>query len=127
MSRTGTGEGRKPPAVATQRDHCPYMERGGKGAVPPRVARAAVRAAVAPARERAAGLPLYAGGRSFGGRMTSQAQAERPLEDVRGLVFFAFPLHPAGKPSVGRAPHLAKVAIPMLLLQGTNDALAQLS
>jgi hypothetical protein len=69
---------------------------------------------------------LFAGGRSFGGRMTSQAQALAPLEGVRGLVFFAFPLHPAGKPSTDRAPHLSDVAIPMLFLQGTHDALAEL-
>ncbi|HEY9234567.1 MAG TPA: alpha/beta family hydrolase, partial [Phenylobacterium sp.] len=72
------------------------------------------------------GAPLFAGGRSFGGRMTSQAQALAPLEGVRGLVFFAFPLHPAGKPGVERADHLADVAIPMLFLQGTADTLAQL-
>jgi predicted alpha/beta-hydrolase family hydrolase len=90
------------------------------------VAHAAVRAAVAEARRRAPELPLFAGGRSFGGRMTSQAQAKAPLDGVRGLVFFAFPLHPAGKPSVERAGHLADVAVPMLFLQGANDALADL-
>src|SRR5690606_27164280 len=84
-----------------------------------------VRAAVAEARRRTA-LPLFAGGKSYGGRMTSQAQAIAPLEDVRGLVFFAFPLHPAGKPGDERAEHLDDVAIPMLFLQGTNDALADL-
>src|SRR5262249_51353214 len=71
-------------------------------------------------------LPLFAGGKSFGGRMTSQAQAKQPLAGVRGLVFFGFPLHPAGKPSVERADHLAEVAVPMLFLQGTRDALAEL-
>jgi predicted alpha/beta-hydrolase family hydrolase len=102
------------------------MEKGGRRPDPPAVAQATVRAAVAEARRRAATLPLFAGGRSFGGRMTSQAQAKSPLEGVRGLVFFAFPLHPAGKPSDERAAHLADVAIPMLFLQGTNDALAGL-
>jgi hypothetical protein len=90
------------------------------------VAHGAVRAAVDEARRRANGLALFAGGRSFGGRMTSQAQALSPLEGVRGMVFFAFPLHPAGKPSVERAGHLNNVAVPMLFLQGTNDALAEL-
>jgi hypothetical protein len=70
-------------------------------------------------------VPLYAGGKSFGGRMTSQAQAEEPLSRVRGLVFVGFPLHPAGKPSVQRADHLAQVRVPMLFLQGTRDALAE--
>ncbi len=111
--------------VATLRFQFPYMERGGKRVDPPPIAHAAVRAACAEARRRAGGLPLFAGGKSFGGRMTSQAQALTPLEGVRGLVFFAFPLHPAGKPSEDRAAHLARVAIPMLFLQGTNDALAQ--
>jgi predicted alpha/beta-hydrolase family hydrolase len=112
--------------VATLRYQFPYMERGGKRVDPPPVAHAAVRAAVAEAGRRAGGVPLFAGGRSFGGRMTSQAQALAPLAGVRGLVFFAFPLHPAGKPSDERAAHLAKIAIPMLFLQGTNDALAEL-
>jgi predicted alpha/beta-hydrolase family hydrolase len=90
------------------------------------VAHAAVRAAVGEAGRRAAGLPLFAGGKSFGGRMTSQAQALAPLAGVRGLVFFAFPLHPAGKPSDERAKHLAAITLPMLFLQGTADALAEL-
>ena len=111
--------------VATLRYQFPYMEKGGKRPDPPVVAHAAVRAAAAEAARRAAGLPLFAGGRSFGGRMTSQAQAADPLPHVRGLVFFAFPLHPAGKPAVDRAEHLAEVAVPMLFLQGTNDALAR--
>jgi predicted alpha/beta-hydrolase family hydrolase len=85
-----------------------------------------VRSACALAQARAGLLPLFAGGRSFGGRMTSQAQALVPLGGVRGLVFFAFPLHPAGKPSAERAAHLSAVAIPMLFLQGTRDALADL-
>jgi predicted alpha/beta-hydrolase family hydrolase len=103
------------------------MERGGKRVDPPPVAHAAVRAAAAEARHLAGRTPLFAGGRSFGGRMTSQAQALAPLEDVRGLVFFAFPLHPAGKPSVDRATHLSAVAIPMLFLQGTADLLADVT
>jgi predicted alpha/beta-hydrolase family hydrolase len=102
------------------------MEKGGKRVDPPPVAHAAVRAAVTEASRRAGALPLFAGGKSFGGRMTSQAQARAPLEGVRGLVFFAFPLHPAGKPSDERAAHLSEVAIPMLFLQGANDALADL-
>ena len=112
--------------VATLRYQFSYMERGSKRPDPPAVAHAAVRAACAKAAVLAGALPLYAGGKSFGGRMTSQAQAAAPLPGVRGLVFFAFPLHPAGKPSVSRADHLAKVAIPMLFLQGTRDALVEL-
>jgi predicted alpha/beta-hydrolase family hydrolase len=112
--------------VATLRYQFPYMEKGQKRVDPPPVAHAAVRAAVAAARERAGSLPLFAGGKSFGGRMTSQAQAAAPLAGVRGLVFLAFPLHPAGKPSVERAAHLAKVAAPMLFVQGSRDALAEL-
>lgn len=113
--------------VATLRYQFPYMERGGKRVDPPAVAQATVRAAVADARSRAGSLPLFAGGRSFGGRMTSQAQATEPLEDVRGLIFFAYPLHPAGKPSTERAAHLREVRIPMLFLQGSRDRLADLS
>jgi len=112
--------------VATLRYQFPYMERGAKRPDPPAVAHAAVRAAVADAARRAPALPLFAGGRSFGGRMTSQAQALAPLPNVRGLVFFAFPLHPAGKPGDSRATHLAGVALPMLFLAGTRDALAEL-
>ena len=112
--------------VATLRYQFPYMERGGKRVDAPPIAHAAVRAAVAEANRRRGDAPLFAGGRSFGARMTSQAQAAEPLADVRGLVFFAFPLHPAGKPGVERAAHLARVAIPMLFLQGTKDALADL-
>jgi hypothetical protein len=112
--------------VASLRYQFPYMEKGGKRVDPPPVAQAAVRAAVAEARTRAPAAALFAGGRSFGGRMTSQAQAKTPLDGVRGLVFFAFPLHPAGKPATERAAHLADVGLPMLFLQGTNDALAEL-
>jgi len=112
--------------VATLRYQFPYMERGQKRPDKPAVAHAAVRAAVAEAGRRVAGLPLFAGGKSFGGRMTSQAQALAPLAGVRGLVFFAFPLHPAGKPSDERAEHLSAVTVPMLFLSGTADALAEL-
>jgi predicted alpha/beta-hydrolase family hydrolase len=102
------------------------MERGSSRTDAPAVAHAAVRAAVAQASRLVDGLPLFAGGRSFGGRMTSQAQAIMPLPRVQGLAFFAFPLHPAGKPATDRADHLAEVDIPMLFLQGTRDALAEL-
>jgi predicted alpha/beta-hydrolase family hydrolase len=88
------------------------------------VAHATVRAAAAEARRRARGAPLFAGGRSFGGRMTSQAQALEPLAGVAGLIFFAFPLHPAGEPGLTRAEPLSRIAIPMLFLQGSHDALA---
>jgi predicted alpha/beta-hydrolase family hydrolase len=120
-------EGLAARAVATLRFQFPYMERGARRPDPPSVAHDTVRASVARAGELAHGLPLHAGGRSFGGRMTSQAQASRPLPGVRGLVLFAFPLHPAGKPSVARADHLRAVEIPMLFLQGTRDALAELA
>jgi len=113
--------------VATLRYQFPYMEKGSKRPDAPAVAHAAVRAAVAEVARCCAGLPLIAGGKSFGGRMTSQAQAIDALPGVRGLAFFAFPLHPAGKPSSDRAKHLADVDIPMLFLQGTRDALAELS
>jgi hypothetical protein len=112
--------------IATLRYQFPYMEKGSKRPDPPAVAHAAVRAAVAEAA-RASGLPLIAGGKSFGGRMTSQAQAKAPLAGVIGLAFFGFPLHPAGKPSSDRADHLADVKVPMLFLQGTHDKLAELS
>ena len=112
--------------VATLRYQFPYMEKGSKRPDPPGIAHAAVRAAVAEAARRCPGLPLIAGGKSFGARMTSQAQAKTPLAGVAGLAFFGFPLHPAGKPSSDRADHLADVKIPMLFLQGTNDKLAGL-
>jgi predicted alpha/beta-hydrolase family hydrolase len=123
---TGLADGLAARGVATLRYQFPYMERGSKRPDAPPLAQATVRAAVAEATRRAGGLPLFAGGRSFGGRMTSQAQAAAPLPGIRGLVFFAFPLHPAGKPADTRAAHLADVGIPMLFLQGTNDALAEL-
>ena len=110
--------------VATLRYQFPYMERGSKRIDPPKVCHATVRAAVAEASRLMPGLPLFAGGRSFGGRMTSQAQSIAPLDTVRGLVFLAFPLHPAKKPSDERAEHLFDVTIPMLFLQGTKDDLA---
>jgi predicted alpha/beta-hydrolase family hydrolase len=112
--------------IATLRFQFPYMERGSRRPDPPAVAHAAVRAAFAELTQLADGLPLFAGGKSYGGRMTSQAAALAPLSDARGLVFFAFPLHPAGKPATERADHLAKVGPPMLFLQGTRDALAEL-
>ena len=112
--------------IATLRYQFPYMEKASKRPDSPAVAHATVRAAVAEAARRCAKLPLIAGGKSFGGRMTSQAQAIAPLQGVAGLAFFGFPLHPAGKPSSDRAKHLADVRIPMLFLQGTRDALAEL-
>jgi predicted alpha/beta-hydrolase family hydrolase len=111
--------------IATLRFQFPYMEHGSKRPDPPNVAHATVRAAVATAHRHCSALPLFAGGKSFGGRMTSQAQAASPLPGVRGLAFLGFPLHPAGRPSVDRARHLFEVGIPMLFLQGTRDALAQ--
>jgi predicted alpha/beta-hydrolase family hydrolase len=110
--------------IATLRFQFAYMEQGSKRPDPPALAQAAVRAAVATAGELAPGLALIAGGKSFGGRMTSQAQAASPLAGVRGLAFLGFPLHPAGKPSDDRARHLLEVKVPMLFLQGTRDALA---
>lgn len=119
-------EGLAARGVATLRYQFLYMEKGGKRPDPPKLAHAAVRAAVAEAARVAPDLPLFAGGRSFGGRMTSQAQADAPLPGVRGLAFVGFPLHPAGKPGDERAEHLARVDIPMLFLSGTRDALAEL-
>jgi predicted alpha/beta-hydrolase family hydrolase len=119
-------EGCRARAVATLRYQFPYMEKGGRRPDPPAVAHAAVRAAVAEAARQCPGVPLIAGGKSFGARMTSQAQAKTPLGGVRGLAFLGFPLHPAGKPSRERAEHLAGVKIPMLFIQGTRDKLAEL-
>jgi predicted alpha/beta-hydrolase family hydrolase len=113
--------------LASLRYQFPYMEKGSKRPDPPAIAQAAVRAAVAKAAEIFPGLALIAGGKSFGGRMTSQAQAAAPLPGVRGLAFVGFPLHPAGKPSTDRADHLAKIDIPMLFLQGTRDTLAEVA
>jgi len=110
--------------VATLRYQFPYMEQRRRRPDPPAVAQAAVRASVSEASALLPGVPLFAGGKSFGGRMTSQAQATTPLGGVRGLAFLGFPLHPAGKPSVARADHLRHVRIPMLFIQGSRDALA---
>jgi len=113
--------------IATLRYQFPYMEQGGRRPDPPAVLEATVRAAVERARESAPGLLLLAGGKSLGGRMTSNAMARRPLEGVAGLVFLGFPLHPAKQPAVTRAEHLERGAGPMLFLQGTRDDLADLS
>jgi len=112
--------------VATLRYQFRYIEQRSRRPDPPAVAAATVRAAVAEAARLAPGLPLVAGGKSFGGRMTSTAQAEEPLPGVRGLVFLGFPLHPPGRPDDKRAEHLARVTIPMLFLQGTRDEFADL-
>jgi predicted alpha/beta-hydrolase family hydrolase len=112
--------------IATLRFQFPYIEIRGKRPDPPALCHATIRAAVAAAHEFEPSLPLLAGGKSFGGRMTSQAQAEIPLPHVCGLVFFGFPLHPAKRPSIDRGTHLVQVKIPMLFLQGTRDALAEL-
>jgi len=110
--------------IATLRYEFPYMERGAKRVDPPEVAHARVREAVAEAASQA--LPMFAGGKSFGGRMTSQAQALSPLPGVRGLVFLGFPLHPPDKPGRERAEHLAEVDVPMLFVSGTRDDFARL-
>jgi len=112
--------------IATLRYQFPYMEQRGRRPDPPAVAAATVRAAVIEAARVAPGLSLVAGGKSFGGRMTSTAQAEAPLPGVRGLVFLGFPLHPPGRPDNKRAEHLAQVRIPMLFLQGDRDEFADL-
>jgi predicted alpha/beta-hydrolase family hydrolase len=111
--------------IATFRYNFPYMEHG-KGRDSQDVCTATVRAAVAAARRAAKDLPMLAGGHSFGGRMTSTAASESPLEQVRGLVFFAFPLHQPGKPDTKRAEHLNAVTVPMLFLSGTRDELARM-
>jgi predicted alpha/beta-hydrolase family hydrolase len=112
--------------IATLRFQFPFMERGSRRPDPPAVAQAAVRAALQAAARLAPDLPLIAGGRSFGGRMASQAQAQSPLPGVLGLAFLGFPLHPAKRPSRARAEHLFAVRVPMLFLQGTRDELAEL-
>ena len=112
--------------IATLRYQFPYMERGGRRPDPPKLAHATVGAAVSEASRRVPDLPLVAGGKSFGGRMTSQAQALSPLPGVRGLAFLGFPLHAAGAASQERGKHLFDVHIPMLFLQGTRDKLAEL-
>lgn len=113
--------------IATLRFNFLFSESGSRRPDPAPVARTVVRAAIAEAGRLLPGVPLFAGGKSFGGRMTSQAQAEAALPGVRGLVFLGFPLHPAGKPSTTRAEHLAAVQIPMLLVQGERDGLADLA
>ncbi len=113
--------------IATLRYQFPYMERHGKRPDPPALCHATVRAAVVAAHTLVPSIPLVAGGKSFGGRMTSQAQALNPLAKVRGLIFLGFPLHPPRRPSDSRAEHLSRVHIPMLFLQGTRDALADLA
>ena len=112
--------------MATFRYQFPYMEERRRVPDAPAVLTATVVAAVRAAKETAPGLPLLAGGKSMGGRMTSQAAAQRPLNGVRGLVFFGFPLHPPNRPGTKRADHLAKVTMPMLFLQGTRDTFADL-
>ena len=111
--------------IATFRYNFPYMEHGS-GRDSKEICTATVRSAVAAARNAAPDLPLLAGGHSFGGRMTSTAASESPLDGVRGLVFFSFPLHPPGKPATKRADHLSAVTVPMLFLSGTRDDLADL-
>ncbi|MEO7241573.1 MAG: alpha/beta family hydrolase [Variovorax sp.] len=113
--------------IATLRFNFPFMERGSKRPDLPAVAHAAVRAAVDEAARHYPGVPLFAGGKSFGGRMTSQAQAADPLPGVRGLAFVGFPLHTPDRPSASRAEHLARVAVPLLFVQGTRDKLADFS
>lgn len=112
--------------IAVLRYQFPFIERGARRPDPPSLAQGVVRAAVGEAARRLPGVPLLAGGKSFGGRMSSQAQATEPLPEVRGLVFVGFPLHPAGKPASARGEHLAQLRLPMLFLQGTRDALADL-
>ena len=113
--------------IATHRFDFPYMQAKRSRPDTPAVAQDAVRNAVAEAARAHAGLPLLAGGKSFGGRMTSQAQAAAPMPGVRGLVFFGFPLHPPGRQGIERAEHLTAVDVPMLFLQGTRDEFAQLA
>jgi uncharacterized protein len=125
MAAIASGLGER--GIATLRYQFPYMEKGSRRPDPPAVAHAAVRAAVTEARRCCPGIRLIAGGKSFGGRMTSQAQAIMPLGGVDGLAFLGFPLHPAGKPSSDRARHLADIRVPMLFVQGTRDNLAEMS
>jgi predicted alpha/beta-hydrolase family hydrolase len=119
-----TAQGLAARGVASLRFQFPFTERGSKRPDSPAVAQATVRAAVAEAASRFAGARLYAGGKSFGGRMTSQAQAKAPLPGVEGLLFLGFPLHPSGTPSRSRADHLQQVTLPMYFVQGTRDKLA---
>ena len=119
-------EALEPRGISAHRFDFPYMQAKKSRPDPPAVAEDAVRKAVAEAARQAPGLPIFAGGKSFGGRMTSQAQAGQPMPGVRGLVFFGFPLHPPGRPGTSRAEHLTSVDVPMLFLQGTRDEFAQL-
>src|SRR5262245_29480330 len=113
-------------SIATFRYQFPYMEQGGGRPDPPAILSSTVRAAVEVATQSAPDLPLLAGGKSLGGRMTSTAASQKALPGVQGLVFFGFPLHPTGQPSIERARHLKSVTVPMLFLQGTRDKLAEL-
>ena len=124
MASVATGLAER--GIATLRYQFPYMEEGSKRPDPPKIAHLAVRAAVAEATRKLPDVPIVAGGKSFGGRMTSQAQAAEPMP-LRGLVFLGFPLHAAGKPSDERAAHLFEIGVPMLFLQGSRDALADLT
>jgi predicted alpha/beta-hydrolase family hydrolase len=124
-SMASAAEGLALRGIATLRFNFPFMEKRTGRPDPPRIAHVAVRAAVGVAGDLAGDLPLFAGGRSFGGRMTSQAQALQPLPGVRGLAFLGFPLHPAGQPGTDRADHLAQVEVPMLFVSGSRDALAE--
>jgi predicted alpha/beta-hydrolase family hydrolase len=126
-SMASNAEGLAQRGIATLRYNFLYTEKGSKRPDAPTLAHAAVCAAVVAANEIAAGLPMFAGGRSFGGRMTSQAQSDEALPGVRGLAFLGFPLHPAGKPGIERAEHLTKVQVPMLFVSGSRDALAELA
>jgi predicted alpha/beta-hydrolase family hydrolase len=119
-------EGLATRGIGSLRYQFPYMEKGSKRTDPPKVCHETVRAAVRVAHQLVPALPLFAGGKSFGGRMTSQAQALLPLPQVRGLCFFGFPLHAANAPATSRADHLSSIRIPMLFLQGTRDTLADL-
>jgi len=125
MAATARGLAQR--GIAALRFQFPYMAQGSRRPDRPDVAQDCVRAAVHEAAKRVPGVPLFAGGKSYGGRMTSQAQAAEPLAGVRGIVFVGFPLHPTGKPSIDRAGHLADVRVPMLFLQGTRDTLADLA
>ena len=122
---TAIADGLAERGIATLRYQFLYMEQGGRRPDPPKLAQAAVCAAVLEAARRLPELPLFAGGKSFGGRITSQAQAASPLPGVRGLIFLGFPLHPPGKPSTERAKHLSNVGVPMLFLQGSRDEFAE--
>ncbi len=122
----GIAEGLSARSIGTLRYQFPYMEKGSRRPDSPQVAQGAVRSAVEYASRLAPGLPLVAGGKSFGGRMTSQAQAESPLPGVRGLVFLGFPLHAPGKASSERGQHLLGIRVPMLFLQGDRDEFANL-